>query len=170
MYVFSFQKKGSLKTPQVISSNTAFVRGLQTKRDQEGKTLFPKRWSQTMLFPKKVESINTSVSIPQYCSINYLSILPDPTISITISITVLPALWCPPWGMGCGFGAWVPTIAPPSGLGAPSPAGNHPYNWGCAWRSCHHCQFLESKLVWRNAVQCHWPRQVMHGAPAVLAN
>ena len=30
-----------------------------------------------MLFPKKVESINTSVSIPQYCSINYLSILPS---------------------------------------------------------------------------------------------
>ena len=30
-----------------------------------------------MLFPKKVESINTSLSIPQYCSINYLSILPS---------------------------------------------------------------------------------------------
>ena len=30
-----------------------------------------------MTSPKRVGSINTSLSIPQYCSINYLSILPS---------------------------------------------------------------------------------------------
>ena len=46
-----------------------------------------------MLFPKTVESINTSLSIPQYCRISYLSILPSlQSVSAVVSIAVLPAV------------------------------------------------------------------------------